>query len=183
MPEKMPASFVLCPKQKCPELKPGIKDEPVKMKEGVKHCTSPCRCRIFERPSNMPATDPWWFCYPDKHGNVIRKAKYDYAAFCVKPVLTGPGGQTYVVCVDNACPKNHKDEEIWCIPPDGECASGCQCLLFKLKIEEPRPGEPQEKKWEYVEKAGKKVKPQKGYYYECMCVRPAEEGEEEDGGK
>lgn len=178
MAEKLPPGFEMCSDQSCPDLKDPIKDDELKFNgEPKKKCKSPpCRCRFFERPSNMGADHPWWFVFPDEKGKYIAKGRYDYQAFCVKPALPkGPEGKHYVACSSEGCKLDSEmdgtNKKVWCAAPKNACSKGCDCVLFRLKRETPKPDNPQVEKWEFVAKADDKVDYDKNYHYECICVK------------
>lgn len=178
MAEKLPPGFEACEDQSCPQQENISTGDPLRVPGRITKCKSPCGCRFFERPSNMPDTDPWWFVYPDDQGKLIAGGTSDYRIFCVKPkglLPQNPKGQHYSVCSTSGCKleteKDGENKKIWCVAPKTACSQGCECVLFRLKIETPSRSTPPESKWEYVAKADEKVAFDKDYYYECICVK------------
>lgn len=76
---------------------------------------------------------------------------------------------------DCSVPKSNKGGEIWCTKAcSGDVAPDCSCHLYRYKTPKPGDDPPPKKDWEHVWKPGDDELPkkEKGYSYECVCVRP-----------
>ena len=163
-----PKLFTLCTTGTCPKIThttPGNKDRERKyigMPGDASTCKGLCKCRIFKR--KMKATGTWALAAPNSNGDIENDEEYDYDSACVTAVL--PAQST--LCSASGCEVNAaarpKTGEIYCPNLDTPCLAGCECNLFRLKLDSTLA-------WEHVAKPGKRIEPDKEYYYECMCTK------------
>jgi hypothetical protein len=181
---EMPAAFVLCKTGAAPKC-PGVTLLPIPGDQVNQQvvcspphpgCGSPCLCRIFRRKTGAAKGTKFDFAFPNPQGYIVNEKGYDYEATCVEPVLPNNAlGVPYTVCASGSsakgCPQKPKPirapeapVELWCSNVEGGCSAGCDCTMFQLKRDDPAAT------WEEAAKPGKRITPDKNYYYECMCV-------------
>ena len=189
----LPDYFSQCDKGKCE--KPSEKKEQRQKKadssetvevtviwcEQGKDCKGACMCRLFRRGAkDKHKNDKWEWVQTSKRKPAVKDDDHIYECVCVKPVL--PDGCKLCDCDDDTTcdfPTEGKtlgkmfaetDTEVWC---DEGCPKNCNCELFRV----PDPGrkaKPSQKaadKWERVAGQKTKAKKEKGFVYQCFCVK------------
>jgi hypothetical protein len=162
------SAFKLCEDGTCDDPKEGAADA-IECKKSDKCKGAGCYCQLFHRDKNAKADDPWDVMPVDGANEAKKKPEFTYTCLCVSPIL--PSG--YTLCDVPLCKLSDSQApgdapEVECT---GDCADPCKCTLFRLHTKPKKPEKKAAATWEFVAKAGKKVKREGGYYYRCFCTK------------